>query len=369
MMRILFDHQVFSEHVYGGVSRYFCSLAHALWEQDSAQVRIVAPLYVNQYLGKLPPSLRWGLSVNARPGTRRAICKISGGLSRVLAPAFGPDLIHETYYSAVPTGGVRKPRVVTVFDMIHERCMNIFGERDQVRAAKIAAINRAAHILCISEHTRRDLIELLRIPEEKISVTHLAADVFPEPEATSQEILCSTNPYLLYVGGRFGYKNFESLLRAWGNSKWLRQNFRLVCFGGGGFSRQEYEWLRELNLREGEIAQLSGSDATLAALYRGAAALVYPSLYEGFGIPPLEAMSQDCPVICSRSTSIPEVVGDAGEYFDPSHVESLESALLAVLQSEDKRKKLMEAGRRRYPLFSWERCAQQTATAYKKVIA
>lgn len=368
-MRILFDHQIFSEHVYGGVSRYFCSLAHALWEQKAAEVRIVSPLYVNQYLPELPSSVRWGISVKPRPGTRRAICKLSRELSRLVAPAFRPDIVHETYYSATSAGLSSKPRVLTVFDMIHERCAGVFGAADKIRLAKISAINRAEHILCISEHTQRDLIELFKVPEEKITVTYLAADSFPASELTAKALLCSTNPYLLYVGGRFGYKNFNLLLQAWSGAEWLRKNFRIVCFGGGVFSQQEHELMLKLGAQEGEIVHLAGSDSVLAALYRDAAALVYPSLYEGFGIPPLEAMSLDCPVICSSATSIPEVVGDAGEYFDPERVDSLEVALLNVLQSQERRDELVEAGRSRFPAFSWKRCAQQTALAYEKVIA
>lgn len=369
MMRVLFDQQIFSEHVYGGVSRYFCSLAHALWKQGTAKPFVLSPLYVNQYLQELPSSVLLGVAVQSRPGTRRAICAASAGAARMMAPFFRPDIVHETYYSATPTVARGKPRVVTVFDMIHERCSGVFGAADQVRQAKVAAIERADHVLCISEHTRKDLIELLNVPEKKITVTYLAADVFQNPVPPDTDVVPAGHPYLLYVGGRFGYKNFDLLLKTWGRVSVLRDNFRLVCFGGGGFSPHERELMRELGVREGAVVQLAGSDAVLAGLYQHAAALVYPSLYEGFGIPPLEAMSMDCPVICSQATSIPEVVGNAGEYFDPASTESMEAALLSVLESNERRDELIEAGRQRIPEFSWSSCAQQTMRAYERVLA
>src|SRR5439155_12052756 len=103
-------------------------------------------------------------------------------------------------------------------------------------------------------------------------------------------------------------------------------------------------------------------DEMLALLYRNAAAFVYPSLYEGFGIPPLEAMSVSCPVIASKTSSIPEVVGDAGEYFDPGNMESIRSAIESVLESPTRRDELVMKGRARCAQFSWARCAGETLT-------
>jgi len=367
-MRVLFDHQIFSEHVYGGVSRYFCSLALALHEKKLVDARIFSPLYVNQYLKDLPTSLRTGYLVKSRPGTRRVIRGLSGGLFRMLSPLVQHDLVHESYYSKHSTNWTHAPRVVTVFDMIHERRPNDFHHNDPIPLAKVAAIKRAEHILCISEFTKRDLVEIHNVAESRITVTHLASDVFRESDVSSRDVLGFVGSYLLYVGGRHGYKNFIALLRAWAITGWLRKNFRLVCFGGGDFSAQESSLMIELGV-ENEVVYLSGSDVTLSALYRGAAAFVYPSLYEGFGIPPLEAMSLGCPVVCSDVTSIPEVVGDAGEYFDPVRIEALIDALNVVLGSRGRRQQLIDAGYRRSKLFSWEKCASSTEAAYSRVLS
>jgi glycosyltransferase involved in cell wall biosynthesis len=103
-------------------------------------------------------------------------------------------------------------------------------------------------------------------------------------------------------------------------------------------------------------------------MYMGAAAFVYPSLYEGFGIPPLEAMSLGCPVICSNATSVPEVVGDAGEYFDPADPEAIRDAVERVLQSNDRRSELVTKGHARRSLFSWQRCAKETLDVYRSIL-
>ena len=124
-----------------------------------------------------------------------------------------------------------------------------------------------------------------------------------------------------------------------------------------------------LGLTTAQVLQLGGGDERLSALYQAAAALVYPSKYEGFGIPPLEAMWLDCPVICSNSSSIPEVVGEAGEYFDPLDQDSIRSSMERVLQSTERRQELIGLGRIRRELFTWERCAQQTAEVYRRLVS
>ena len=120
-------------------------------------------------------------------------------------------------------------------------------------------------------------------------------------------------------------------------------------------------------MAKAHVIHLGGGDDRLATLYRGASAFIYPSKYEGFGIPPLEAMHLECPVICSMTSSIPEVVGEAGEYFDPDDAESIRHAIERVLQSSDRRSELIALGRSRCNLFSWERCARETLDVYKRL--
>ena len=366
-MLVGFDYQIFAEHEYGGISRYFFSLATTLAQFPGVQSRVLSPLYVNNYLLHAPPDIVTGNFIRPRRGTRRLILGASATIYRATAAYFRPDIIHETYYTEHYKRIGHACHVLTVFDMIHERCPESFPAYDRTSAIKAAAIHRADHLFCISESTKRDLIDIHRIPESKITVTYLAADPLPTPN-TGAESLVGAEPYLLHVGGRHGYKNFSCFLRAYATSKWVRNNFRIVCFGGGKLTDSERLLMVELGIAASAVVQLGGSDELLSALYQGAAALIYPSSYEGFGIPPLEAMSLGCPVICSMTSSIPEVVGEAGEYFDPYDVESIKHAIERVLQSSTRRSELISLGSLRCKLFSWERCAQETLNIYKRLV-
>jgi glycosyltransferase involved in cell wall biosynthesis len=277
-----------------------------------------------------------------------------------------PDIVHETYYSPRPAYGTWVPRVLTVYDMIHERFRENFSSSDPVAANKRAAILRADHIFCISENTRRDLLDAYPIPGQRITVTYLAADDLPAAEIAAPGH-GSDAPFLLYVGSRRGYKNFAGLLRAYASSSWLKNNFRMVCFGGGDFSFEERSVFGSLGLNHDHVLHLSGGDDRLSRVYRDAAIFIYPSLYEGFGIPLLEAMSLGCPIACSRTSSIPEVAGAAGEYFDPVDVESIQQAIEHVLQSSGRRNELIAIGHRQRQQFSWGRCAEGTLQGYRTV--
>ena len=142
----------------------------------------------------------------------------------------------------------------------------------------------------------------------------------------------------------------------------------MVAFGGGHFNGREKTLVRSLGLNENQVRQMSGDDAVLCAIYRQASLFVYPSLYEGFGIPPLEAMSLDCPVACSNTSSMPEVVGNAAIQFDPYEVDSIANALEAVVTNSALQADLRQRGRDRLQAFSWDRCALETLNVYRKVL-
>jgi glycosyltransferase involved in cell wall biosynthesis len=363
-MKVVYDYQIFSLQQFGGISRYFCSLASELKGFPAICPKIVAPFHVNKHLRDADAELRKGVYVPRVPKTGRLVNKISAALYSPIAASIRPVIVHETYYRSPRVPVSRMARVVTVYDMIHERFPDQVRGAATTAADKARAIKRADHVFCISESTRRDLLELLTVPEEKVTVTHLGYDQLVAEEDLAHETT-GGRPVLLYVGARDGYKNFWGLARAVASSPWLRDNFRIVCFGSAPFSPGERSALARLGLGESQVAHLQGGDRRLAALYAGAAALVYPSIYEGFGMPPLEAMSLGCPVICSLTSSIPEVVADAGEYFDPISPESIREALERVLQSPERRAELIASGSARCRLFSWDRCARETYRVYE----
>lgn len=366
-MRIAFDHQIFGWQEYGGISRYAYELASELSKLRGQDVGIFSPLYVNRYLAHAPPQLKLkGIKVPAFKHSGRIYRAINSLLVGPTIKRFEPDIVHETYFSTNGVAPQSAKVVLTVYDMIHERFPEYFSIASPTCREKALAVARAEHIVCISEHTRRDLIEILGVPPAKTSVVHLGFSLTAAQQMeTDDGERC--RPFILYVGSRTGHKNFAELLRAYAGSPFLMNEFDLVCFGGGAFNAKEVELINELGISATKVCQVSGGDELLGFYYRTARAFVYPSLYEGFGIPPLEAMSFECPVACSNTSSIPEVVGDAAEQFDPTDHESMRKAIEKVVGSEEVRKDLVDRGRARVRSFSWERCARETLEVYRRV--
>lgn len=373
-MKIAYDSQIFCAQVYGGVSRYFCEIAPRIAKISDVQVSISAPMHINAYLAHVPPGIVSGFRApdTDRFQTNRGINYprlALRGLGLIMGDwmlrAMKPDIVHETYFSPYRLGSRRARRVLTIYDMIHEKFAASFPHADKTARYKALAAARADHVICISESTRRDVIEILGLPPEKTSVIYLGFDLMGDAITHSNLVLPGSEPYLLYVGNRGGYKNFLRLLEAYGTSPTLKAQYRLICFGGGEFSADESIAMQKLGLKSGQVMQLGGDDKLLGKLYTQASAFIFPSHYEGFGIPPLEAMSHDCPVVCSNTSSIPEVVGDAGEYFDPADTDGMRKAVERVVTSDSHRKLLIAKGRERLKNFSWDRCAAETLAIYK----
>ena len=369
-MRIAFDQQIFLLQEYGGISRYICGLAKDLSRTSDVSVKIIAPLHYNSHLAQLDNTgLVWGWRVPRIPKTLGLVSCSSDRVARSVMKRFRPDIVHETYFSTADYAPKRARRLVSVYDMITERVPSSFSKSGAMTAAKRAAMLRADHVICISQSTRRDLLELFDLPEEKVSVVYLGYDALPISDVRDTEVAEPPRaPYLLYVGNRGGYKNFEGLLRAFASSPFLRSYLAIICFGGGEFTMSEAALIDTLGLKSPQVQQIGGGDDVLARLYQRAEAFIYPSRYEGFGIPPLEAMSMGCPVICSDTSSLPEVVGEAGEYFDPADPESIRAAIETVVQSESRRAELVAKGRTRCAVFSWAECARQTMAIYRSLL-
>jgi glycosyltransferase involved in cell wall biosynthesis len=364
-MRILYDYQVFSWQTYGGISRYFFELIIRLARLPENAVSVFMGMHVNRYgLERFRSQFQafYGHEHRLSPMLSRAIRLLNPPMFTEFAKRQPTDLYHQTYYAspAAPRAG---KVVLTVYDMTHELLPECFPARDRTRRRKQLAVSRADGIICISENTKRDLMAILDVPEAKIAVIPLANSLRCEAGETP----VVTTPYVLFVGQRGGYKNFTRFAEAFASRPALARNFKLVCFGGGAFTPAEEALLRGLRIRDA-AATLDGPDSLLANLYRHAGAFVYPSRYEGFGFPPLEAMHYGCPVLVSRNSSIPEVVGDAGCYVDPEDREDMAFQLEQLLGNESLRAHLGAKGREREAQFSWERCATETQRFYRHVL-
>jgi glycosyltransferase involved in cell wall biosynthesis len=366
-VRIVFDHSVFSLQSRGGISRYFYELAARLQRRDDCSPLILAPLHISNLLRETADFQVTGRYMPMIAGTHLLRQIVNNVLSSLLIRRESPDIIHGTYYLSRINWPPTIPYVITVFDMIHERFADWMpaGEAG-IAAAKLRSINRADQVICISEHTRQDVIELTGIPMEKTTVIHLGCSLdLHGPHATDPLL---KEPYLLYIGERGRVKNFTGLLRAFAQTNQLSKELRLLCFGGGPFTSDELRQVIELGLAPERLVQMTGDDRVLVNLYQHAAALIYPSLYEGFGLPILEAMACDCPVLCSNTSSMPEVAGQAALLFNPLSVDELAACMEKIVYSASTRERLISAGRDRVARFSWQRCADETVEVYNRCL-
>lgn len=367
-MRIAFDHQSFVLQEYGGMSRYFTRLAQGLLDREQ-QVRIFAPLHQNSYLAELSPGVVNGRHIkHYPPKTGRLFFACNQFISRFQIAGFKPDVVHETYYSRMGSAPRACPAVITALDMVHELFPHECPDSDRVTAIKRKAIFRADHVICISENTKSDLMRLYDIPESRLSVVHLGFDqFFPQGNPDREAVVYGNKPFILYVGHRGGYKNFKGFIAAMAGSPRLLADFNIIAFGGPTFSASERALISSLAFSENQVQHKTGSDGLLGDLYRSARAFVYPSLYEGFGIPSLEAMAQNCPVVSSNTSSMPEVIGNAGEYFDPADLDDMRCAIERVVYSDERIEWLRQAGAVRLSAFSWTKCARETLDVYRSM--
>lgn len=364
-MRIFYDYQIFALQEVGGISRYFIELASRLPASfPEVETTVLAPVHINASLASSPVH-KIGWKIPCFPGKHRILPLINQIASRSILKNQHPDIVHETYYTATVQSS-HIPHILTVYDMIHERFPNQFQGPDlHIPQLKAKAVVRADHVIAISNNTRDDLIKYLNVSPEKISVIPLATSF--EKTEKKKDVKLRERPYLLYVGLREGVKNFQTLLLAFAHSTLLSSEFDLLCVGGGEFSSEEIRCLHRLGVSK-RIKHQQADDSLLASLYSHAALFVYPSLYEGFGLPLLEAMRCGCPVACSNTSSMPEIAGDAAIYFDPSDEEEMRVAMESTLQSKESIHSLKERGYEREKMFSWDKCVSRTLELYRSQV-
>ena len=277
-----------------------------------------------------------------------------------------PDIVHETYYSHYVYKNSSSKYITTVHDMIWEKFPKFFKYSNLMIKAKKKSIDRSDHIVCVSENTKKDLIDIYSIDEKKISVVYpgfFSTSKIENKFKVKNRII--KDSYILYVGLRGTYKNFLLFVRSFAKSN-LKKKFKVVCFGGEHPSDEENQIFEQNEITD-DIIFYSGSDEDLANLYSYAEFLIFPSLYEGFGVPPLEAMYFGCPVICSNSSSLPEVVGDAAITFDPENEIELKDKMELLINSKNLRKNLINNGKKRIEKFSWRNCANKNYEVYAKI--
>ena len=368
-MRVLYDHQIFTEQVYGGISRYFSQLLIELSKLPEVSVELPDICTYNEHLPAqyrtTPGPLLESPMKFIKRYARKRVERLNKLATQKALQTGKYDIFHPTYYDHDYLSHKHSKRVVTIHDMIHE----IYGEMID-KGGKLSALKRrecelADHIICVSHSTKRDLIEQFKIEPEKITVVHLGGG-----ESVEMQVDASTlqlpEKYFLYVGKRGYYKKFETLYDAALPLLKNKKELHLICTGPA-FSMDEQKQFEADGVAQ-QVMNLYVSDADLQTLYKGASAFVFPSEYEGFGIPTLEAMSVGCPTILQQTSSLPEVGGDAALYFEDNSVEQLRAHLESIIHDSDLRLSLRQKGIVQAGQFSWERCARETLTVYQNLL-
>ena len=285
----------------------------------------------------------------------------------------GAELFHATEHLLPPLREV--PTILTVHDLIFRHLPEQHKplNRWYLNLTMPLYCRRATHIITVSEQTRSDLVTFYGVPTGKITVIHEAAD--PAFRAPSADAVISTRAryhlpdrYLLFVGTIEPRKNLTRLLAAFEQLLAEGLTDALVIVGKRGWLTNDFDAALERSpARHAVIFPGFVPDADLPALYAGALALAMPSLYEGFGLPVLEAMACGTPVACSNNSSLPEIAGDAALLFDPADVDAISDALRRILGSSDLQSHLRDAGLRRANEFSWGRAARETLALYRSI--
>jgi|APSaa5957512535_1039671.scaffolds.fasta_scaffold07254_6 mannosyltransferase len=276
------------------------------------------------------------------------------------------SLFHSSYYRVHRNPNVTN--IVTVHDMICE----MFDKGLRGKACsyqKKHALLKADVVICVSNNTKNDLIDCYPwVASRDIRVIHNGFNpLFSTARPSNNNFALNDEPYLLYVGGRNIHKNFSAAIEMIKLQESNSIGLHLMVVGGGEFTPDEESLIRRLQLTERVHCLGNVDDMTLLHLYFSAFALVYPSFYEGFGIPPLEAMAAGCPVICSNSSSIPEVVGNAGLLFDPNDIINA-GKIIEELTDSLYRDDVINLGFNQSKKFSWESTGLNTLELYKQYL-
>ncbi|MCF0183385.1 MAG: glycosyltransferase family 4 protein [Bacteroidaceae bacterium] len=384
-VKVLIGNEAFDAQTHGGVTRCFCELMRRMPSSVETQVGVLTT--ENVYLRQMGvPSLDERLAQMPlySPSLRKLFYKIykRGVGIRCHQPFAGKrtspnaiyncylvgrqdyDVYHPTFFDQRFLRHIgRKPFVLTVHDMIVELFRDKYVRSDNQQIVdKAALIPLASHIVAVSECTKRDLMDLFHVPEERITVIYHGSDEQPTTFGLQSPI---DAPYLLYVGQRYENKQFDRFVE--GSADFLRAHpeVKVVCTSVG-FNKEELALLDRLHLKDRFVHRFVADDSELMSLYHHALAFVYPSLYEGFGIPILEAYQAACPVMLNHASCFPEIAGDAAIYFhlDGEHSDLTESLTQMYAMTADERKTLIDKQRERLSRFSWQRSAEQLAEVY-----
>lgn len=353
-MKILYDTYIYKLQQAGGINRYMSEIISRLPSKFQPYVfkkinnQVLVPKNKDLKFFCLPKSFAW--SPRLLKMRLRSV-----------------NLIHPSYYHlSTPLSWENIPGnvVITVHDFIMARFADRYERSNKVIQDQKAAIQRADHIICVSQSTQQDLLERFPKCVSKSSVIPLGSSISIS-SADAKKIY--QQRYFLYVGNRNFYKNFYLTLQIFALLKTKYRDLLLVVVGPS-WNDKEKKQLHDLGIEDSVDLLEYPDDTLLATLYKYCEALFYLSEYEGFGLPPLEAMKMGAPVIALKKSSLPEVVGSGGILMEPDQVSAKEvaEAAASLLDSETIRRELSEKAIQQAAQFSWERTMKETLQVYQK---
>lgn len=367
-MKIQYDHQIFTMQQYGGISRYFYELIKRFeGTENSCDVALLLSnnAYYNQEVDpKVSPFFP---NSNSRI-TGKIFRTVNQQISSYVEKKGDFDVFHPTYYNDSFIEKIKKkPFVVTFYDMIHEKFSGQFEGLKldaKIFDSKRRLLEHSNRIIAISETTKRDIMDIYDVDSSKIDVVYLGNSL--EHYTKEQQRLVEQD-YVLFVGNRFGYKNFERFVSSIADLL-IDNSLKLVCAGGVDFTPDEQSMFQSLHIENIVEFKKITNDAELSNYYAHALFFVFPSLYEGFGIPVLESFACNCPALLSNGGSLKEIGGDAAEYFDPMDSHSIHDAVFNLIKDQTLRQNLKEKGAIRLNEFSWDKTFLNTLDVYKSVL-
>jgi glycosyltransferase involved in cell wall biosynthesis len=357
---VLFSHDAFFQQ-YGGVSRCVVELLRRLNGQNQAW-RVIAGRYGSRFLHEMAqsePDAVSGVWSATAPG--RIVAALHNEAKFARSVKAGKDVVvHRSYYPVIDRLPSHVPVIVTLHDMYWETPGAPRSLRHRLHSwIKQRALRRADLIICISQFTQD---ELASIWPEHVGKSKVIYHGVSRLALATKSVQTQTKNFI-FVGDRGNRKNFAMALNGLAHSGLTDHG--LLCLGGGALSKSEINLVSRLGLT-GRVVQQAADDTVLASSYESAAALLYPSFYEGFGMPLIEAMLHGCPVIAAQASCLPEIGGDAALYAAPGDPHAWANALLQAIRPEI-RSQLVARGHRRAADFSWESVARQYVSEYQQV--
>lgn len=356
-MKILFDHQAFQQ-IIGGVSRYYVETIKHLNEgiEREVAVRYSRNLYIKEIL----PGIKYPFGNFYIPFKRRIIRQqnLNYAISRLKNSTY--DIFHATFDDSYFLPYLKTPFVISVHDLIPE------SEPDKWPTGWLECRKqvflKANHIICPSNFTKKELLQFYpNLDISKISVIYHGYE-----QKVSIKANRKSKNYIIFIGGRKGYKNFERFVKACAPLLHENMDLKLFCTGEK-FTKEEVQLLAKLKIWN-KVIQKKVSDVELRNLYKNALLFVFPSLKEGFGIPILEAWGNGCPVALSDTGPFPEIAGDAAEYFDPMDEGDIQNCIRNILSDKGLRNNLIRKGENRLKLFSWEHSSLEHERIYHQTL-